>query len=656
MAARTRDIAGYHGAELIGQGGFSAVYRAEDTNHGRHVAIKVLDGALGEAERRRFDRERQTMGRLGAHPNIISVYDSGYTDAGEGYIVMQLATGGSLGARLRSGGPMAWPEAVQIMAAVASATQAAHDAGVLHRDIKPDNILIDEYGNPKLSDFGISAVASNVTATMSTTATLSHAAPEVLQGQPATNGVDIYALGSTLCALITGLPPFVRPGDEGVTPMITRALTEAAPDLRLRGFPDGVARVIETALAKDARDRQPTAAQMAAELRGIIAPNSQPASSQAGPSYPGPNPGYPGSSAPTVVSGGVPVGAGHGGLPSPPGVSGTVPPGWGANSPAFSGPGADAYGANPYSANQTVVGGSTARQGFTGPSTGSGATAGSAPAGQQYVGPAPFHHTPKGKSSSGRTTLVVLVGLVVVALIGVVAWLASHKNDGVTSSTTSTIGSTTTATGPSSTATALGGSTTLPGTSTASTITASKEATVSIDCPTEIALNTKIYCTINSSKARSGQWTLPGFVTGPQPIQIVPGAYQIYIEPTNLSVLGSTFVITATVVDQVGATATAQHQFTVVGPSVSITCPDSIALNATVVCQVESTNATEGDWTIPNFGGAALQTVPGANPITITPSVATAVGHTFTITATVRDAAGASAIATHDFTVTKAGS
>ena len=266
MATSKRTIARYTDAELIGQGGFGSVYRAIDAEHGRVVAIKVLMGTLGETERRRFDRERQTMGLLGAHPNIVPIHESGYTEQGEGYLVMEFANGGSLRDRLESETRIPWAEAVSIMGPIAAATQVAHDHGVLHRDIKPDNILIDQFANPKLTDFGIAAVASNATATTSTTATLAHAAPEILQGQAATEAVDIYAIGSTLYNLITGFPPFLRPGDEGVTPMITRALTAPPPDLRHYGVPDAVAVVAEQALAKAPEARQATAGQLSTEL------------------------------------------------------------------------------------------------------------------------------------------------------------------------------------------------------------------------------------------------------------------------------------------------------------------------------------------------------------------------------------------------------
>lgn len=279
MAANTRNINEYHDAVLIGRGGFGAVYRATDPDHGRDVAIKVLDAGIDESTRRRFDRERQTMGRLSSHPNIVPVYESGFTAEGEPFIVMELAEAGSLRDRLNSGGPMPWPEAVEIIAAIATAAQAAHDYGVLHRDIKPDNILIDHFGNPKLTDFGIATVAGNITSTSNTTATLAHAAPEVFDGRPPTPAIDIYALGSTLVALITGRPPFLQDSDDTVTAMIARILTQPPPDLRPLGVPDGTARVVEKSLAKDPTLRQASPAHLASELRDgatIGAPSSAP--------------------------------------------------------------------------------------------------------------------------------------------------------------------------------------------------------------------------------------------------------------------------------------------------------------------------------------------------------------------------------------------
>ena len=627
MAGRTRDIAGYRNAELIGQGGFAAVYKAADAAHGREVAIKVLEGALGETERRRFDRERQTMGRLGSHPNIMPVYESGYTESGEGYIVMQLASGGSLGARLRSTGPVPWPEAVEIMAAVAGATQAAHDSGVLHRDIKPDNILIDQYGNPKLSDFGIAAVANNATATMSTTATLAHAAPELLQGQQIGPGVDIYALGSTLFNLITGLPPFIRPGDEGVTPMITRALTEAPPDLRPRGVPDSVARIIEQSLAKDPAQRQPTAQAMAAQLKAAAS-------------------GAPVPNAATIA------------VPSPPPLIAQTPtgsPAWPATGPQAPPPQYQPPTQpqpQPQYAPAPPPGFQNTPSGFTGGVGPQGFQSGGLPSPPQGfqsgpmgpptdIGPAPFHPSGAPAKGGGSGKVLALVGAGVVGLLalgGIAAAVASSGDDGG--------GTTTTATTPvTPSTTLLDGSTTTAGTGTGT-------AGVSIECPEQIQLNTKIYCTITTSGAVSGTWDLPGFKDAPEPFDTSQGTFDIFINPTNAVAVGQTFTITATVVDAAGASTSVQKSFTVTGISVSISCPDQIKLNETVFCDITTANATSGEWNIPQFGQGALDVVPGISSIQIQPSSPEAIGQSFTLTATASDTSGQTATATHTFTVT----
>ena len=275
MVSTQRNIGRYTNATLIGRGGFGAVYKAQDDEHGRQVAIKVLQGDLGETERRRFDRERQAMGMLGGHPNIVSILDSGYTDAGEGYLVMGLATGGSLQERLARSGSLPWAEATAMMAAISSAVQSAHDSGILHRDIKPDNILIDEFRNPRLADFGIAAVASNATATVSTATTLAHAAPEILSGQPASPATDIYAIGSTLFNLIVGRPPFLHDGDTALAAMINRTFTEPAPDLRAFGVPAPIAATVARALAKSPGERHTSAAEMASDLLIASATSSQ---------------------------------------------------------------------------------------------------------------------------------------------------------------------------------------------------------------------------------------------------------------------------------------------------------------------------------------------------------------------------------------------
>ncbi len=155
-APRPISIAGFEDPVEIGRGGFGVVYKAHQTGFERTVALKILPiAAADESARDRFERERMAMGALSSHPNIVTVYGSGFTDDQQPYIVMEFMSRGSLGDRLAKQGAMPWNDAAAATIKVAGALDAAHEAGVLHRDIKPENILVSQYGEPKLGDFGI---------------------------------------------------------------------------------------------------------------------------------------------------------------------------------------------------------------------------------------------------------------------------------------------------------------------------------------------------------------------------------------------------------------------------------------------------------------------------------------------------------------------
>src|SRR5687768_14862965 len=173
------EIEGYRDLSGIGRGATSWVYRAYQDRVRRWVALKVLQAdGQGDAVRRRFDRERSLLAELGAHPHIVQVLDAGRTAAGRPYVAMDLCDG-SAADRVRREGPLDWPEALDLLAKVAGATQAAHDLGVLHRDIKPQNILVSRYG-PLLADFGIARAKAGLGATAGTLQMSPlYAAPEV---------------------------------------------------------------------------------------------------------------------------------------------------------------------------------------------------------------------------------------------------------------------------------------------------------------------------------------------------------------------------------------------------------------------------------------------------------------------------------------------
>jgi serine/threonine protein kinase/formylglycine-generating enzyme required for sulfatase activity len=261
-------LSGFTDIVQVGQGGYGLVLGARQEQFNRTVAIKVLPTVLhDEVARNRLTRERQAMGVLSGHPGIVTVYDTGYTTDGRPYLVMEFMSGGSLADRVDRGGPLPWTEAVPIMVGIAEAVEAAHRAGVLHRDIKPDNIMVSSFGASKLTDFGIASVVGGpATAATSITATIEHAAPEVLQGQRPTERSDIYGLGSTLFALLNGMAAFRRPTDDSPLPILTRALTEQVPDLRLRGVPAPICDVIERSMNKDPIGRQSSALMFAEEL------------------------------------------------------------------------------------------------------------------------------------------------------------------------------------------------------------------------------------------------------------------------------------------------------------------------------------------------------------------------------------------------------
>lgn len=241
----------------IGRGGFSVVYRGRQPALGRDVAVKVVSSrGTPEADLERWRREVTAMGRLSNHPNIVAVYAGGVTGDGSPYLVLPYVPGGSLRDRLQSEGPLAPAETAELGAKLAGALSSAHAAGVLHRDLKPDNILISPYGEPQLTDFGIARLLdSTATATGQVHATIPYAPPEVLSGARATEQSDVYGLGATLYACLTGAPPFPSREDDTLLSLVARAMTQPPTDLRRRGVPDALASVLERAMAKDPVDR-----------------------------------------------------------------------------------------------------------------------------------------------------------------------------------------------------------------------------------------------------------------------------------------------------------------------------------------------------------------------------------------------------------------
>ncbi len=253
-------IPGLADAVEIGVGGFGVVYRAAEADLSRTVAVKILAANLDEAGRDRFDRERRALGTLSGHPNIVTVHRGGYTPAGQPYLVMEYLDRGSLADHLRSTGAVAWHDALTVGVQLTGALETAHRAGVLHRDIKPGNILLSRLGSAKLCDFGIARLQGAFETRSSTvTASLAHAPPEVVDGHRPDARSDVYSLASTLYELVTGRPPFVQPTDESMVQILNRIHTAAVPPVDETVLPGPLFRAIETAMAKDPAHRPPSA-------------------------------------------------------------------------------------------------------------------------------------------------------------------------------------------------------------------------------------------------------------------------------------------------------------------------------------------------------------------------------------------------------------
>ncbi len=263
---------GYVLVEKLGAGGFAQVWLAEQGRLGRRVAVKVLGETLEDSEReRRFLAECRAIGRLSGHPSVVTVHDAGTTDAGHPYLVMEHLPGGSLHDRVARQGSLPWVDVLRIGVQVADALAAAHDAGILHRDVKPANVLLDENGSPKLGDFGIARLSEGTnTATGALVGTIPFTPPEVLSGHRPGPTADVWALGATLHALLSGSSPFGGHRDEPPAATIARVLRSEPPPLGPE-VPAALRDLIFAMLAVDPDDRPQTAGAVVMALQVIQA-------------------------------------------------------------------------------------------------------------------------------------------------------------------------------------------------------------------------------------------------------------------------------------------------------------------------------------------------------------------------------------------------
>ncbi|AWK75137.1 protein kinase [Rhodococcus oxybenzonivorans] len=259
---------GFENACIVGRGGFGIVYRCRQPTLDRVVAVKVLSPDPDHMDRARFLREQQAMGRLSGHPNIVHVLQAGITYTGRPYIVMPFHRRDSLDSWITKHGALTAAEALAVGVKLAGALETAHRAGVLHRDIKPGNILLTEYGEPQLTDFGIARITGGEETTRGLVAgSPAYTAPELLSGADASVVTDVYGLGATLFTALAGRPAFARRRGEQVFAQLMRIGTEPLPDLRDAGVPEAVCDVVESAMARDPAERPATAADLGGALR-----------------------------------------------------------------------------------------------------------------------------------------------------------------------------------------------------------------------------------------------------------------------------------------------------------------------------------------------------------------------------------------------------
>jgi serine/threonine-protein kinase len=262
----------YELEELVGSGGMSSVFRARDQLLERRVALKILHAHYAEDADtvERFRREARAVAQL-SHPNIVTVIDRG-EEGNRQFIVFEYIEGQTLKEIVEERGPLPVREAVELAIGVAHGLAFAHQNGLVHRDVKPQNVLLNGDGEPKVTDFGIarSLDVAGVTQTGTVLGTSHYIAPEQASGQPVDAQSDVYSLGAVLYELLTGGVPF--DGESFVSVALKHvhepppSVLDSRPDVPLR-----LAAAVDRALAKEPQDRFPTMDAFAAELEEVLA-------------------------------------------------------------------------------------------------------------------------------------------------------------------------------------------------------------------------------------------------------------------------------------------------------------------------------------------------------------------------------------------------
>lgn len=265
-------VAGLGDYDVIGeisQGGSSTVFEARQRSFDRPVAIKLLAAPAGPEGLAQFQRECAAIGRLSGHPGIVTVYEAGTAADGRCWLVMELLPGDTL-AGVLANGCLHVDDVARIGVVLASALESAHRAGLVHGDVKPENILLSRFSEPKLADFGLARFRCDPPAPAGVTGTVPYMAPEMLTGAGPTVATDIYALAATLYTLLTGEPPHASLPDGSLPNVAARMAVEPPAPLPL-GVPDLLCRIIEQGMATKSDDRQESMAQLGRQLQAFQA-------------------------------------------------------------------------------------------------------------------------------------------------------------------------------------------------------------------------------------------------------------------------------------------------------------------------------------------------------------------------------------------------
>lgn len=266
------DLDGFQFIEYLGSGGFADVFKYEQL--GRMVAVKVLHGSLGLDNQRAFEAEAHTMAKLSSHPHVVNIHYAGLSPSGRAYLVMEYCPPPNLGASVRSQKrPYDVAKVLATGVQIAGAVESGHRLNILHRDVKPANILITEFGHPALTDFGIASSVLHDDRPASEGVSAPWAPPEQLIGEGRLDRTaDVYSLAATLWTLLAGRAPFeLNDGPNDFGSMAKRVRSTPVPRVARPDVPESLERVLASAMAKDPASRPDSAEAFAHALQYVQA-------------------------------------------------------------------------------------------------------------------------------------------------------------------------------------------------------------------------------------------------------------------------------------------------------------------------------------------------------------------------------------------------